>query len=66
MNVDLINRNRGLEMVEFKITPTTSKRKLAKQVMNAIEKELLTCSPNYELTIDIKIIENYNKYIQDE
>ena len=52
-------------MSEFKIKPTGSKIKLAKQVIDAIENELKTCNPNYELTIDIKIIENRNKLIPD-
>lgn len=44
--------------MEFKIESTKSKRKLTKQVMKAIEQELAKCSPHYELSIDIKIIEN--------
>jgi len=52
-------------MSMFSINPTASKRKLTKQVMNAIEDELKTCSPHYELTLDIKIIENKDRPIPE-
>lgn len=53
-------------MVEFKVTPTASKRKLTRQVMKAIEKELMTCSPNYELSINVKIMEDHTKPIKED
>ena len=52
-------------MSMFSINPTASKRKLTKQVMNAIEDELKKCSPHYELTLDIKIIENKDRPIPE-
>ena len=49
--------------MQFTIEPTTSKRKLTKYVMEMIEMELKKCSPDYELTLDIKVIEDHSKPI---
>jgi hypothetical protein len=52
-------------MVEFLIKPTMSRRKLAKQIIKAIDSLLLECNPHYELTLDIKLIEDQSKLIPE-
>jgi len=52
-------------MVEILISPTKSRRKLAKQIMKTLDSLLLECSPDYELILDIKLIEDHSKPIPE-